>query len=85
MKAKQKREAGSLPGSAKKRLKIFGASLDDLPWKSVARSLETALDGDDGVLELQEVDGVEVAYEDTARGRVAKFNVCLASSESRIC
>lgn len=31
--------------------------------------------GDDGVLELEEVEGVEVVYETTEGGRVVKFNV----------
>lgn len=31
--------------------------------------------GDDGILDLEEVDGVEVVYEDTDAGRVVKFNV----------
>lgn len=34
------------------------------------------LDVDDGILELEELDNVQVVYEDTADGRVAKFNVC---------
>lgn len=41
----------------------------------MARPLETCLDGDDGVLDLEEVDNVEVVYENTDRGRVIKFNV----------
>ena len=52
-------------------------NLDDLPWKSVARPDTTGLDGDDGVLELEEVDGVEVIYEDTEAGRTVKFNVMI--------
>ena len=50
-------------------------SIDDLPWKSVARPSETVFEGDDGILELEEVENVEVYYEETAAGRVAKFKV----------
>lgn len=41
----------------------------------MARPMETGLDGDDGILELEEVEGVEIVYEDTGKGRVAKFKV----------
>lgn len=48
---------------------------EELPWKKSRRPLETGLAGDDGILELEEVEGVEVAYEATEGGRVAKFHV----------
>jgi len=48
--------------------------LDDLPWKTVARPI-TGLDGDDDVLGLEEVEDVEVIYEDTDAGRTVKFKV----------
>ena len=36
------------------------------------------MDGDDGILDLEEVDNVEVVFEQTDTGRVVKFNVsCL--------
>ncbi|EIN08368.1 DEAD-domain-containing protein [Punctularia strigosozonata HHB-11173 SS5] len=52
-------------------------STDDLPWKSISRSRRAALgSGDlDGILDLEEVKGVEVVYEETDVGRVARFNV----------
>ncbi len=31
--------------------------------------------GDEGIIELEEVEGVEVIYETTEGGRVVKFNV----------
>lgn len=69
-----KRKAASCAASGK-RFKASYNSLDDLPWKTVARPLETCLDGDDGVLDLEEVNNVEIVYENTYRGRVVKFNV----------
>ena len=59
----------------RKKVKIASSNLEDLPWKSLARPMETGLDGDDGILELEEVEGVEIVYEDTGKGRVAKFKV----------
>ena len=65
------------PIAARKKAKIQHQSLSDLPWKTVSRPSETGLDGDDGILDLEEVDDVEVVYEQTEAGRVAKFNVSL--------
>lgn len=62
--------------SSRKKAKIQH-NADDLPWKTVSRPQEAGLDGDDGILELEEVDGVEVVYEDTEGGRVARFKVPL--------
>ncbi|KAG6377615.1 ATP-dependent RNA helicase [Boletus reticuloceps] len=63
------------PLDATKKIKVQHGSLDKLPWKSVARPVETVLDGDDGILELEEVDNVEVVYEEKDGGKVIKFNV----------
>lgn len=41
----------------------------------VARPVEAGMGGDDGILELEEVDDVEVVYQDTDGGRVVTFNV----------
>ncbi|KAJ7108563.1 ATP-dependent RNA helicase MAK5 [Mycena epipterygia] len=60
---------------ARKRAKTRHKTADDLPWKLVARPVEAGMGGDDGILELEEVDDVEVVYEDTEGGRVVKFNV----------
>ncbi|KAG2117225.1 ATP-dependent RNA helicase [Suillus discolor] len=70
-----KRKANAGPSVSRKRLKMQPTSLDGLPWKAVRRPSETGLDGDDGILELEEVENVEVVYEDTEGGRVMKFNV----------
>ena len=55
----------------------YSHSLENLPWKSVSRPSQTgiAMDGDDGILDLEEVDNVEVLFEQTDTGRVVKFNV----------
>lgn len=70
-----KRKAKAVPSASRKRIKTHPTSLDGLPWKAVRRPSETGLDGDDGILELEEVENVEVVYEDTEGGRVMKFNV----------
>lgn len=70
-----KRKAKAGPSVSRKRLKMQPTSLDGLPWKVVRRPSETGLDGDDGILELEELENVEVVYEDTEGGRVMKFNV----------
>jgi ATP-dependent RNA helicase DDX24/MAK5 len=64
--------------STRKKFKVQHHSLESLPWKSVSRPAETGLGGDDGILDLEEVDDVEVVYEQTDAGRVAKFNVRFA-------
>ena len=50
-------------------------SVDALPWRTVARPSETGFEGDDGILMLEEVDDVEIVYEETENGKVAKFKV----------
>ncbi|KIK99198.1 hypothetical protein PAXRUDRAFT_823034 [Paxillus rubicundulus Ve08.2h10] len=70
-----KRKSRQQSRSSCKKVKLQYASLDDLPWKSVSRPVETGLDGDDGILELEEVDDVEIVHEETDGGRVVKFNV----------
>ncbi|KIY47368.1 ATP-dependent RNA helicase [Fistulina hepatica ATCC 64428] len=69
-----KRKASSRSSSSK-RLRTQYATLDDLRWKAVERPLVTGLDGDDGILELEEVNDVEVVYEDTLAGKVPRFRV----------
>ncbi|KAF9467758.1 P-loop containing nucleoside triphosphate hydrolase protein [Collybia nuda] len=61
--------------SSRKKAKTRHHTADDLPWKTVSRPQEAGLDGDDGILELEEVEGVEVVYEETDGGRVARFKV----------
>ncbi len=70
---KRKKETGG--SLSRKKAKTQHLTINDLPWKSVSRPSDTGLGGDDGILELEEVEGVEVVYEDTGVGRVVKFNV----------
>jgi ATP-dependent RNA helicase DDX24/MAK5 len=69
------------PHPSKKR-KTAHVSLDDLSWKPVARTHPTGLDFDEGLLDLEEVEGVQVLYEQTSNGRVATFLVRVFSSIS---
>ncbi|KAK2461248.1 hypothetical protein APHAL10511_006775 [Amanita phalloides] len=56
-------------------------TIQDLPWRKVSRPLETGIGGDDWILELEEVEGVQVMYEETERGRVARFTVADSDAE----
>lgn len=71
----RKRKLAQQAAPLRKKHRVLKA--DDLPWKTVSRPVNTGLDGDDGILELEEVDDVEVVYEDTDGGRVARFKVCV--------
>jgi len=50
---------------------------EELPWKKIRRPFEIGLGGDNNILELEEVEGVEVIYTTTDEGKVAKF--CVSS------
>ena len=50
------------------------ATVDALPWKTLSHAGAFG-SGDDGILELEEVDNVQVVYEETPEGRVATFKV----------
>ncbi|KAL1730610.1 P-loop containing nucleoside triphosphate hydrolase protein [Schizophyllum commune] len=77
-----KRKAASKKAEcSRKKTKIVHKNPDDLPWKTVKRPVVAGLDGDDGILELEEVEDVEVVYEETEGGRVARFNVLRAEGE----
>ena len=79
MVASDKRK-GQLPTSHRsKKRKTAHTSLDDLSWRPVVRTHAAGLDFDEGLLELEEVEGVQVVYEQTANGRVAKFLVSTSS------
>ena len=66
--SKRKTSHSSFP---RKRTKVKHVS--DLPWRTVSHDFEAGVDIDEGILELEEVDGVEVEYEATEGGRVARF------------
>ncbi|KAJ4473034.1 ATP-dependent RNA helicase [Lentinula aciculospora] len=68
------RKRSALASSSRKKLKLTHDNADSLPWKIVSRPVESGLDGDDGVLELEEVEGVEIIYEETEQGKVARFS-----------
>ena len=70
-----KRKGTTKPSLPRKKAKIQHRSADDLPWKSVSRPFEAGIGFDDGILDFEEVEGVEVIYETTDGGRVVKFNV----------
>ena len=71
-KASLKRKNAHNPQSVqRKRQRKEVASANDLPWKKVSRPSATGFEGDDGILELEEVDDVEVVYEETENGQSA--------------
>lgn len=79
---KKKRKAKASVQPARKKVKTQHLSANDLPWKTVKRTQEAGIDaGLEGIMELEEVEGVEVVYEETEKGKVAKFNV---STHSRV-
>ena len=59
---KRKLNSTSKISSRKKRRKDV-SSLVDLPWRKVVRSNVAGFEGNDGMLELEEVEGVEIVYE----------------------
>ncbi|OBZ67324.1 ATP-dependent RNA helicase MAK5 [Grifola frondosa] len=75
LKSSAKRKSKASPVS-RKRAKTVHRTADDLPWKTVSRPRESDLgNGLDGLLELEEVDDVQVVYEETDAGRVIRFKV----------
>lgn len=72
-----KRKTKPSASSIAKRLKTKHVLTDDLPWKKTSKPREADLGtGMDGFLELEEVDNVDVVFEETDTGRVVKFKVC---------
>jgi len=66
---KRKLKGDSAP--PRKKVKLTSNNLEALPWKAI----ESAEGFNDGMLGLEEIEGVEVVYEETGKGKVAKFNV----------
>jgi len=62
------------------------ATVDALPWKTLSQTGGFG-DTDDGILELEEVDDVQVVYEETPEGKFATFRVrrswCNASAHPK--
>jgi ATP-dependent RNA helicase DDX24/MAK5 len=48
-------------------------TLDELAWNVVNRPSAAGIDEEGGMLMLEEVEGVEVYYEETKNGKIAKF------------
>lgn len=71
---KRKLISGSSDAPSKRQRREV-SSLNDLPWKTLSKPSQAGFEGDDGILWLEEVDNVEVVYEETEKGRVAKFKV----------
>ena len=59
----------------RKRLRTEVDSIDDLTWKDISHPNASGFEGDDGFLEIEEVDNIEVIYEETDNGRIATFKV----------
>ena len=77
--ASDKRRNVSPTSHLSKKRKTAHVSLDRLSWRPVARAHTAGIELDEGLLELEEVEGVQVEYEQTANGRVAKFLVRIFS------
>ncbi len=72
-----KRKTKPSSTSIAKRVKTKHVSADDLPWKKVTKPREADLgSGLDGFLELEEIEDVDVVFEETDGGRVVHFAVC---------
>lgn len=83
-----KRKVNPSKLAARKKAKTTHLSVDQLPWKSVARPREANASGElDGMLELEEVSDVEVVYDETEGGKIVRFKVrpSHASTASRAC
>ncbi len=77
--ASDKRRNGSLTSHPSKKRKTAHVSLDNLSWRPVARAHTAGIEFDEGLVELEEVEDVQLVYEQTANGRVAKFLVRIFS------
>ena len=73
--ALSKRKSNATKQLPRKKRRKDVESIDDLRWKAVSRSTAAGFEADDGILMLEEVEGVEVVYEDTTAGKIAKFKV----------
>ncbi|KAH9855369.1 DEAD-domain-containing protein [Lenzites betulinus] len=72
-----KRKTKASASSIAKRVKTKHVTANELEWKKTSQPREADLGtGMDGFLELEEVEDVDVVYEETAAGKVARFKVC---------
>ncbi|KAI0366851.1 DEAD-domain-containing protein [Pilatotrama ljubarskyi] len=71
-----KRKTKPSASSIAKRFKTKHVTADDLQWKKTSRPREADLGtGLEGFLDLEEVEDVDVVYEETDAGKVARFKV----------
>ncbi|KAI5122092.1 hypothetical protein M0805_002214 [Coniferiporia weirii] len=78
----KRKQSTAAQSASRKKLRKEVDSVEDLPWKTVSRSNAIGFEGDDGILELEEVNDVEVVYEETENGKVARFKVREISEDS---
>lgn len=72
---KLKRKAQLLSDTrSPKRQRRGDVDLNELTWKVVSKSQRAGVEHEPGMLLLEEVEGVDVSYELTEHGRVAKFH-----------
>ncbi|KAH9899306.1 DEAD-domain-containing protein [Cubamyces lactineus] len=84
-KAGLKRKTKPSASSIAKRVKMKHVTADDLQWKKTAKSREADLGtGLEGFLDLEEVDDVDVVYEETESGKVARFQVKGGQSQPEV-
>jgi hypothetical protein len=75
---------GQGQGQASKKLKYRELAAQKLPWKALAKG-GYDFDEDGGVLELEEVEDVDIVWQETAGGgRTAKFMVGRAEVDLKI-
>jgi ATP-dependent RNA helicase DDX24/MAK5 len=74
---KRKLAANASKQKSNKKAKRREVLPSTLSWKEVKRPKEAGLDDFEGMLMLEEVDDVEIIYEETTNGRIAKFMVRL--------
>jgi hypothetical protein len=80
MDSSKKRKLGGTDSSkskANKKVKRKETLPTQLSWKEVKRPKEAGLDDFEGMLTLEEAADVEIVYEETANGRIARFMVRL--------
>ena len=68
----------------KKRRTYADAALDDLDWRVVFRPSAAGVHEEGGMLLLEEVEGVNVVYEDTEAGKRVKFRKVRGNYDQRL-
>ena len=64
---KARKKAKTVSGSS--------ATIETLPWRTLSHTTFFGNTDDDGILELEEVDNVQVVYEEMPEGKLATFKV----------